>query len=205
VIGWLFAVAAFAGVDPTPCTDAGAMTANSTRLRQLFDEDTADRQNRDPDVYKHDKVRVKEILELQKAGQLCSSSDYYLAAAVAQHSQDPEEIKSAYDMAVQAMNTGKRPEEIAVASTLVANVFDRWKISRGLDQWYGTQFATADGHRCIFEVDPKATDEERTQHGVALLADTYAKLLQDVGKGGYDPTSESLVRYGLVCENKAWR
>jgi len=196
---WFLVATALAG-GPAPCTDKNQMAADSARLRALFDEDAADRANRNPDVYKNDAKRIKEILSLQGAGRICTAGDKYLAAGTLQHSQDPAEIKASYDLAVEAMN-GHAPN----SGWLVAQIFDRFKVARGLPQWYGTQFSTREGKKCIFEVDPAATDEERKTHAIAPLAETYAALLVESDKAGYEPTAEILVRYDLVCESKAWR
>lgn len=199
MIGLFLAVAAWAG-GGDPCADKAAVAANSARLRALFDEDGAERAARSPDVQKNGARRVKEILALHDRGALCDPTDRYLAAAVVQHSLDADQVKVAYDLAVEAMN-GHAPN----ASWLVAVVFDRHKIMRGLPQWYGTQLSTRNGQRCIFPVDPKATDEERVAHGIPPIAETYTKILADAGKAGYEPTADNLVRYDLVCESKAWR
>jgi hypothetical protein len=195
---WLWVATALAG--GTPCTDTAQMQADSAKLRALFDADTADRTSRNPDVYKNDTKRAKEILAMREGGRICSATDKYLAAATLQHSQEPDEIKISYDLAVEAMNA-----HAPNSAWLVANIFDRHKVARGLAQYYGTQFSMRDGKKCIFEVDPAATDEERKQHGIQPLADTYTQLLAESGKAGYDPTAEILVRYNLVCESKAWR
>jgi hypothetical protein len=106
----------------------------------------------------------------------------------------------AYDLALDAMNN-----HAANSAWLVAQIFDRYKIARGLPQWYGTQYGLRDGKKCIFPVDPAATDEERTLHSIAPIAETYAALLKESDKAGYDPTADILVRYDLVCVSKAWR
>lgn len=196
---WWLVTTALAGA-PAPCTDPGQMAADSARLRALFDEDTADRTSRNPDMYKNDMKRIKELLSLHEAGRICTATDKYLAAGTLQHSQEPDQIKISYDLALEAMN-GHAPN----GAWLVAQIFDRYKVARGLRQWYGTQFSTREGKKCIFEVDTAATDEERKTHGIAPLAETYAALLAESDKAGYEPTAEILVRYDLVCESKAWR
>lgn len=195
-----FLVSMALAAGPAPCTDANAMKNDSEKLRALFDQDTADRTNRDPNVYRNDVRRAKDILAMHAAGRICSPIDKYLAAGTLQHSQDPDEIKVSYDLALEAMN-GHAPN----SAWLVAQIFDRYKVARGLPQWYGTQFSTREGKKCIFEVDPAATDEERKVHGIAPLAETYAGLLAESDKAGYEPTAEILIRYDLVCESKAWR
>jgi len=192
---WWWTALAMAGEDP--CANP---SAHAAEIRAAFDAANADRASRSPDTYKNDARRIKEMLALHKAGGICTPVGRYLAAGVLQYSQVPDEIKVSYDLALEAMN-GHAPN----AANLVALVFDRWKVSRGLAQWYGTMFSQRDGQRCIFEVDPAATDAQRADHGVASLADTYARVLADAGKAGYEPTTESLVRYDLVCESKAWR
>ena len=179
-----------------PCADAGAVATNSARLRTLFDEDAADRASHSKDVYKNDTRRIKEILGLQRAGALCTPTDKYLAASVVQHSQQLDEMKIAYDLAVEAMNG-----HAASADWLVALTFDRYKIMRGLPQWYGTQYATRDDKRCIYPVDPATTDAERALHSIPPIAEAYARVLTDAGKVGYEPTFDNLVRYALVCES----
>ncbi len=200
MIGLFLAVAAWAGSAVDPCADPAAVAANSARLRVLFDEDAADRTARAPETAKNDVRRVKEVLALRDRGAVCTPTDKYLAAAVVQHSLDAEQVQVAIDMAVEAMN-GHAPN----AGFLVAVIFDRHKVMRGVPQWYGTQLSVRNGKKCIFAVDPKATDDERVAHGIAPIAETFARILADAEKAGYEPTAENLVRYDLVCESKAWR
>ncbi len=195
---WFMSVA-LAGT-AAPCSDSAQMAQDNARLRELFNEDAEDRASRSPNVYKNDIKRAKELVGMQEAGRICTALDQYLAAATLQHSQEPDQIKVAYDMALAAMNGHAEN-----SAWLVAQIFDRYKVARGLAQWYGTQFSIRDGKKCIFEVDPTATDDERKLHGIASITETYTTFLAESGKAGYEPTTEILVRYNLQCESKAWR
>lgn len=75
--------------------------------------------------------------------------------------------------ALRAHQLAKRAAELGStqpARWLAAAAYDRWLMTGGRPQKYGTQYRSADGHWVLHEVDPATSDEERTRWDVPALA-----------------------------------
>lgn len=151
-------------------------------LKALFDEDQAERSGPIERVdmavlNQRDSVRRDSLRVLVRLGALESSRSYYHAAMLMQHGVD----SVAY---LQANAWAKRSE--ALDSTrvevrwLVAASWDRYQMSRGEPQWYGTQSDRLDGGKgalVLYRIDPsKVTDRERKYRGVGTLTQLCARL-----------------------------
>lgn len=148
----------------------GTDLAASQRLAQLFAQDQADRAVQPIDwskVAPADQARRREALQLLNAGRLSRGEDFYHAAFLFQHGDCPQHYELANLLAQQAMRRG-----YPSAGWLYAATFDRWMLSLGRPQKYGTQFVT-EPEGCVVKLaqyDPATTDAERTRYGAPALA-----------------------------------
>jgi hypothetical protein len=141
-------------------------------LALLYQQDQADRsqwQTLTPEQQKsvgqRDKKRLQRVEELLANGALQDAKDYFHAAMVFQHGGTGEHYWQAHELAKRGAQLGH------VASRwLTAAAYDRWLMSQGKPQKYGTQYTTRDGRWLLYEVDPATTDEQRAEWNVPSLA-----------------------------------
>jgi hypothetical protein len=113
-------------------------------MTAIFDADQADRK----DVGKidwavvdpRDAVRRATTKRLLDAGQLRTGNDFYHAAFVFQHGDEPNDFLLAHTFAVIAAARGRQDATWIAAATL-----DRYLQRIGQKQIYGTQFITPNG------------------------------------------------------------
>jgi len=130
-------------------------------LRTLFEADQADRRTladgklSQPELNVRDIQRRQRLEELVADGVLISSDDYYYAAYLLQHGTAPEEYR---------------------------RTLDRWLVSRGEQQQYGTQYVRVGPHGyAIYTIDPQVSDEERAQYDVPPLGEQLRTLTERNG------------------------
>lgn len=87
-----------------------------------------------------DHERTRQAYELLRAGRLKTPSDLYHAAVVLQHGSVPSDFLTAHRLAFLSALMGHKTSRWLTAATL-----DRYLMSLGVGQVYGTQF----------ELDPK--------------------------------------------------
>jgi hypothetical protein len=100
-------------------------TDSSARLGQLFAEDQAVRAaaaSREVNwevVGRADAKRREEILSLMKRGRVSTATDYYHAAMIYQHAQEPDELRLAYSLAwISATLNPNNPRARSLADSL---------------------------------------------------------------------------------------
>ena len=176
------------------------VSTQSGTVHQIYEDSEADRERRsDPAVQKADEDRIKALVKLARKGDLCTAVEKWEAAWVMMQADDVDVLELAYQLAVDTMNMkyGRGP-------WLVAFAFDRKRVASGYRQSYGTQTRTdAQGHRCLIEVEPDVTDEERQRYGQPTLAEVYRKILDLNGFQGDAPTAERMEWRGLTCDPQA--
>ena len=163
---------------PAPVTQADREAA----LRALFDADQADRsgpiEQVDMDALSaKDLIRRDSLTALVRAGVLGSAASYYHAAMLMQHGGDSSDYRKANEWA-------KKSEELDSTKVetrwLVAASWDRYQMSRGEPQWYGTQSNRVDGGKgalVLYYIDPaRVTDRERRYRGVGTIDQLCARL-----------------------------
>lgn len=82
-----------------------------------------------------DADRRRELVEMIGQGAVNTSNDMYHAAVLFLHGTEPKEFLSAHRLATMSSINGHRPSRWLAAATL-----DRFLMSIGLPQTYGTQF-----------------------------------------------------------------
>ena len=146
---------------------AGRRDTMHQELHDLFVQDQAGRQGgMRPGVAECDRQRRRRLTELLAAGALQEATDYWHAAMLLQHGDTLDDYWQAHDLAKRGATLGH-----AGCRWLAAAAYDRWLVSQGKPQRFGTQSRTVDGRLALYPVDPTTTDAERAEWLVKPLAD----------------------------------
>jgi 8-oxo-dGTP pyrophosphatase MutT (NUDIX family) len=153
-------------------------------LRALFDEDQADRLGQLPaDLAERDQRRRRRVEQLLAEGTVVDPDDLFHAAMVFQHGADRAHFLRAHELSKRAAELGStRP-----VRWLAAAAYDRWLMTGGLPQKYGTQYRFANGRWILHEVDPATSDEERARWDVPSLTETLRRADQMTCDSGPRP------------------
>ncbi len=114
---------------------------DNLRLDELYAADQKDREKvySSPEEIEElkgrDHDRRRELVEMIGQGAVNTSNDLYHAAVLFLHGTEPKEFLAAHRMATIASINGHRPARWLSAASL-----DRFLMSIGLPQTYGTQF-----------------------------------------------------------------
>ncbi len=120
------------------------MSAPATDSPQMLELFTADQKEREtvyhsPEAFaalkSRDQARAQKTYELLRSGSLKTAADLYHAAVVLQHGCAPSDFLAAHRLATLSAIMGH-----PVARWLSAASLDRYLMSLGLGQVYGTQF-----------------------------------------------------------------
>ncbi|MGV3591554.1 MAG: DUF6624 domain-containing protein [Gammaproteobacteria bacterium] len=155
-----------------------------------------------------DETRRLRVLQLLAEGRVATADDRYHAAMILQHtpqgmvgtetaSKSAENYLLAHFLAKAAAESGHDD-----ARWLAAATYDRYLVSQGLPQKYGTQFSL--NHETGFfefdPVDPKTTDAERREWDVPPVEDTLRRF-EESGMGTRPRKSLTLAE--LSCSDPA--
>ena len=158
---------------PSPSPD-------NARLAELFTQDQDDRLAEGLDwttVERHDAEHRREVLAMLEAGAVRTGADHYHAAMIFQHGPDSTSHKRAWDLAATAERMGDER-----ARWLAAAAHDRYLITIGQPQIYGTQFAVRDDVWYLDSIDTLAvTDAERQRVGARTLDEIRTYLAEQNG------------------------
>lgn len=147
----------------------------SVRLRQIYDEDQAMRlepisEIDQLEVAETSRQHRQEVLTFLLQGKLGSAVDFSRAALVMQHGTCTDHYELAHRLAERAIDMGYDTDETRF---LYAATLDRYLISLGKPQKYGTQYRRVqEGEACSYElspVDSSITDKERIEFGLPPL------------------------------------
>ncbi len=114
---------------------------DNLRVEELHAADQKDRERvysspKEVEALKtRDLARRKELLELMSRGEVNTQNDLYRAAVVFLHGAEPKDFLIAHRLSTTASIQGHR-----AARWLCAASLDRFLMSMGLPQTYGTQF-----------------------------------------------------------------
>ena len=168
---------------------------DNAELKHLYDEDQADRQPAYegkpvdiPALARRDDERERRVKELYAADQLRTGPDYYNAAMILQHALTPDDFLLCHDLCVVAIGKGEpRAKWLAAAS------MDRFLVSIGRPQRFGTQYGAARPGFPIrlSPVDATVTDRLRMELGVPPLAELKQREAKmDALFGQHSPTTK---------------
>lgn len=164
--------------DPPPA-EAGSPTEVSAELARLFAEDQADRTSPPTGQIDWDIVAPRDAARLSRVKALCRSQalragmDYFHAAMVLQHAHDSDDYLLAHELCVVAVSQG-----VAQAKWLAAASEDRFLMSLGRPQRFGTQYRTdsTTGRWSLYDVASDVPDSVRRALGVPALAEAKAHV-----------------------------
>lgn len=144
-------------------------------IEDLYKQDIDDREGIDWDdkdkveeLRKKDEIRRQTARDLLSSGNLSTGLNFHHASLIFQHGETTEDYKLAHELAEKALDLGDE-----TAKWLYAATFDRWLLSDGKPQRYGTQFKQNENGEweVALPIDPKITDEERAKYNVPPLSD----------------------------------
>jgi hypothetical protein len=168
------------GCDKLARSGGGPATSNP-ELQRIFDQDQAARSGPLESVdiealARENSAHRTRVGELAAAAALRTAKDFYHAAMVFQHGPDSLAYAQAHQWArrSEALDSTDVP-----ARWLVAAAWDRYQMSRGRPQWFGTQTTRHGGVGpvILYLLDTtRVTDAERVHRGVGTLAALRARL-----------------------------
>lgn len=149
---------------------------DNKELAEIYAADQGDRQSGNIDwaqVSRRDSLRRVRVHQLLDSNKVVTSNDYKNAAMVFQHGKDSVD----YSMAVRLMERSVALDSSA-NKWLLAAATDRYLLSIGKPQIYGTQYHRRNGEPWkLAEMDTtKITDAERIEFGVETLAEQREKV-----------------------------
>jgi len=150
-------VAAVQDAAPTP----SPVVKDNEEVARMYAEDQSDRQPKDGKPIDwnvagpRDEARQKRVMELYTADALKTGKDYFLAGMIFQHGEKPEDYLLCHELCVAAVfksGRNEKPSWLPTAKWLAAASEDRFLLSIGRAQRFGTQF-TADQPNSLWHLD----------------------------------------------------
>lgn len=167
------------GVRPAP-----SPVADNPTLTSMFTLDQAAREGDHVDwakLGKDDEGRRKDLHLMLDAGEVRTANDFFHAAMIFQHGQNPDDYLLAHILAMDAVAQGSKEARWLSAATL-----DRYLLSIWQPQVFGTQFHSRDtsGPMTHDKLNPSlVSDSMRAGTCVVPRADQQ-KVLDTVNHGG---------------------
>jgi hypothetical protein len=166
--------------------------ADNAELATLCEQDQAARQSDDflkdaERIHAFDRMRRLRVMRLLEDGGAKTARDHFNAALVLQHGDDPLDYKLANELCKKAVALDPSMKE---AKWLMAASWDRYLMSLGKPQWYGTQFKIVDGKYYLAEADlSRVNDEERRAVGTRTIEQIkeFLKKQNKTGEASLDP------------------
>lgn len=171
VFTFLAGCAAAGGIDEA----RSSAPADHPRLAQIHQADQAARATSPIDwdqVATMDAAHREEVLALLRAGEVRTANDLFHAAMVMQHGTGTSDYQLAFSLARLSMTLDPASRR---SRWLAAAAWDRILMSKGVEQWYGTQFASPgpDQPMTLYPVHESAvSDEERAAMNVPSLQES---------------------------------
>jgi hypothetical protein len=141
-------------------------------VARLYEDDQTDRSPKDGSaidpaiLIPRDRDREARIKALYRVSKVRTGKDYYRAAMILQHANEPEDYLLAHEFCIVALAKGE-PK----ARWLAAASEDRFLMKIGRSQRFGTQYHSSkleDPVR-LYNIEPGVTDALRSELGVPTL------------------------------------
>jgi hypothetical protein len=174
--------------ETSPAAPAAAtpLPQENAEVARLFAEDQADRKPKDGQpidwkvVGPRDAARQKRIMALYREGRLQTGKDLFHAGMILQHGDKPEDYLLCHELCVAAVFKSGRSEKaswLGTAKWLAAASHDRFLLSIGRAQRFGTQFSSTgrNGPRRLDRLEEGVSDELRKAWSVPSLAEAKAR------------------------------
>jgi hypothetical protein len=177
----LLLAAATGACEKSVRSDGDPPAISNPELTRIFGEDQVARSGPLESVdmealASEDSAHRTRVRELAMKGILRTAKDFYHAAMVFQHGRDSLAYAQAHQWARRSEALDSTDE---AARWLVAAAWDRYQMSRGQPQWFGTQTMRQGGVGpvLLYSLDTtQVTDAERVRRGVGTLAALRARL-----------------------------
>lgn len=152
------------------------VVTDNAELIKIYKNDQDDRKTDDinwQEVNKRDSLRRARVNELLDSNKIKTANDFKNAAMIFQHGNDSTD----YGKAVRLMKKAIKLDS-TINKWLYAATTDRYLLSKGEPQIYGTQYhKIGDEPWKLAEIDTtKISDAERIEYGVETLAEQRKKL-----------------------------
>ncbi|MCL4353465.1 hypothetical protein M1615_03315 [Patescibacteria group bacterium] len=158
----------------------------SSILQHFYKEDVEDRASKNWEfatikdvswLKRRDKKRKEAVLFLRDLDSIKTGLDYHHGAYILQHGETIEDFALAHEFAKKAVEKGDESAKWLFAATM-----DRYLLSIGKPQKYGTQFRTnRNGEPELETVDETTTDEERAKYNVPPLSEAVRRYKEKYG------------------------
>ena len=125
------------------------------------------------DLKVNDKKRLKRVKEMLTQIDTSEIWNCHYLALLFQHGTTTLDFETAHKYAKMAVDMGSNVSKWLYAATL-----DRWLVSQGKLQKYGTQFRQVEGKWEQLAVDGTITDKERSKYGVPTLSEALKKFTE---------------------------
>ncbi len=209
MIAWLMTVA-LAGAPEGSVTPPGKgcesrseadNEAFTAELKKLYDDELADALARSQGEKAKDKsiARANEALSKESRGELCTVDQQFWAAMVMLNATKETAAARAYHLGEHLVT-----ERYSRGPWLAAVAYDRWAVSQGSLQFYGSQTRAADGKVCLYWMDPAFPDDRRKAYGHPTMTEVITKVLEVNGRGGDEATVARLQHLDLWCKPEPW-
>jgi hypothetical protein len=163
---WILVAALAAGCS-TPSSKIGRMYSSlQTDIAEHGHETQPD-----PGLAKRHTERAAEVRKMVAAGEVVKGIDQFRAAVLLVETSDPENLKVAEQLAMQASDQG-----VALGRRVAAEAIDKQLVLKHLPQRYGTQYEWVPVLRAwrLYPIDPRTTDADRQAMGVPPMAEIFA-------------------------------
>ncbi len=158
--------------------EAQFIESDNTELIEIYGNDQSDRMTENADWIKiniRDSLRRLKVHQLLDSGKVKTGKDFKNAAMIFQHGNDSTD----YSLAVSLMEIAIKKDS-TINKWLFAAATDRYLLSQGKPQIYGTQYKKmGNAPWKLEEIDTtKISDAERIEYGVETLAKQREKVKQ---------------------------
>ncbi len=123
-------------------------------------------------IDRNNRKRKKRVEEIIAEGGLRAAADYHHVALIFQHGNTPADYKKANELARKGREMGDKRSKWLYAANM-----DRWLLSQGKPQKYGTQFRkNKKGDWEPGPIDPTTTDKERARFNVPPISEALRRF-----------------------------
>ena len=166
-----------ANKSPSPVADNPALTEMFTVDQKAREGDPIDWAK----LTKDDEQRRNDLRQMLSTGGVRTGNDYYHAALIFQHGQNPDDYLMAHVLAMDAVAQGSKEARWLSAATL-----DRYLLSIWQPQVFGTQFhgGTNFGGMTHDRINPAIVSDPMRTATCVVSASDQDKVIETVNHGG---------------------
>jgi hypothetical protein len=161
------------------------VVSDNSELTEIYKNDQSDRMAENKnwvEINKRDSLRRVRVQQLLDSGKVITGKDFQNAAMVFQHGKDSTD----YGLAVKLMKMAI-DKDTSISKWLYAAATDRYLMSKGEAQIYGTQYQKiGDNPWKLADIDTtQISDAERIKFGVKTLAEQRQKV-KEMNSGTFE-------------------